>query len=219
MLKHLPMVVVLLLALLSTPCFGAGEARWIKVPKLYDVPDTSLRNEILARLPRTNEYNVGGGNSISFGHYGGHYMNSWMRNKYGNGFATCGIYVYGGYAFVCPQPRGYFTLSELVQRAGGYFPGGPADPIRTWNNEPFYVLDELIAYTHGTIAGLQGDGGNSNHTLSGSYDNAKHMLRISKVAVKLCYERRYPYAKEVDQFVRHVERVQEVCIDSKIRRR
>lgn len=196
---------------------SAQEAKWIKVPQISQQTNKSLRSEVLSRLPQ--QYRTSTSDSIGFGHYNaGHYMNSYLRNKYGSGFSTCAVYVYGGHAFICPQPR-EFTLSEVARRDGGYFPGGAADPIGSWNSQPFYVFDELVAYTHGTICGLQGDGGHSGHTLSGSYTNMKHLLRLSKTAVKLAYERGYPYAREADGFVRHMEKVQQVCIEPYIVRR
>jgi len=174
---------------------------WIYVPKIHDKPDSNLVTEITNRLPDTSL--MKGEDHVGCGHYGAHSLNAYIRNKYGKGTNNDNAaYFCGGRALIAPEPN-TFTLREVVKRAGGYFPGG-ATPFQHWNNQPLYILDELAAYTCGTITGIHA-GDTTSGRVKGSYRFAKDMLRHAKAVVALAYETKYPYAQFLDQYVRATE--------------
>lgn len=171
---------------------------WVDVPNVRQQSGSRVLDEIQAKLPQGTPQES---NWISRGHYGAHYLNSYVRNHLSphGGFSTGNAaYVYGGRAFVFPNPP--VRISEAMQRSGHPMPGWDARMAATWDNSSGYVADELSAYIMGTIAGIQ-YGWDSNHTLRGSFDRAVHCWYVLRAVAEIARERGYSYADDLDDFV------------------
>lgn len=159
----------LLAALIASTAHAAPPAQDVSV-----IPRMKAANEPAwwkwtARLPRGNYGPVltdlechGGPNnatyrdaadSTSWGHELTHYVNSLIRNSLGDNGIN-GFYVLDDRCIVLHEP--HFTLSEVARRVtqrGPIYGLYLGSQLADWNAHPTYILDEMIAYSNGALAG------------------------------------------------------------------
>jgi hypothetical protein len=199
---------IFLSLLIQTTCH-AQTAKWLKVPKVRNGTDSNIVSEITNRLPNTSIMN--GEDTVGRGHYGGHGINAYLRQKYGRGTNVDNAsYMPGGFAFIAPEPS-QFTLTDVVRQTNAPMPAGNL-AIPHWNRQPLYILDELSAYTCGTLSGIQAGQSHTTRTRF-SYKCAKDLLAHAKTMVRLSKERGYSEAKALEWYVKHVEKLHRDIIE------
>lgn len=131
---------------------AVAEPAWIDVPAIKQV-DVSRLGAVLAdiesRLPNGHPY-VNQSNFVNWAHEGTHGVNSHIRNGMG-GARHNGFYCLDGRGIVLREPNLSISrhIAPLVpQELRGQLLG-PG-----WDDTPLYVIDEWVAYTNGTAAGL-----------------------------------------------------------------
>lgn len=91
--------------------------------------------------------------ATSWGHELTHYVNSLIRNSLGDNGIN-GFYVLNDRCMVLHEP--HFTLSDVARRVtnrGPSFGLYLGSQLGDWNAHPTYILDEMIAYSNGALAG------------------------------------------------------------------
>jgi hypothetical protein len=142
---------------------------------------------------------------VGRGHYAGHGINAHARSAHGRGTNTDNAAYYpGGWTFIAPEPS-RFTLSDVIRRTRTPLPGG-STPVRYWNRQPLYILDELAAYTCGTIAGIEAGRPNSNRTRA-SFRFARALLDHARSLVALARERGCPHVRAITDYVERIASV------------
>lgn len=178
-------------------------ARWVKLPEVRRQIGSGLVAEIVARLPDTS--NMRGEDSVGQGHYGGHGLNSHVRNTYGRGTNTDNAsYMPRGWAFVAPEPT-RFTLREVIARTSTPYPSSSVT-VRYWNRQPLCAIDEYSAYANGTIAGIEAGQAQSNRTRD-SFRFASALLDHVRTVGILARETGYPHTAELAGYVQYVEKL------------
>jgi len=191
------------LLLVMVSLFIGAAVSHAKIPDSdFFVPVLEIRNqtgdgilpELRSRLQDTGY--IAGEVTVGAGHYATHKLNNELREKY----RCSASYIPGGWAFVVPHPTG-FTLTEVVDRAEFTLPGR-AIAVASWDDQPFYLFDELAAYVCGTMAGLEA-GMADTARVRLSYRNAQILLHHVRVMIDLAKTRGYPHTDELELLYNH----------------
>jgi len=162
---------------------------FIPVPEINSNDGVGIISELLSRLQ--DKGYITGEKPVGAGHYAAHKMNNELREKY----RCSASYIPGGWSFVAPHPTN-FTLQEVIDLTELTLPGNGI-PVRDWNDQPFYLLDELSAYVCGTMAGIEA-GLTDTTRVRWSYKNARILLHYVRVMIDLAEVRGYPHIGELE---------------------
>lgn len=131
---------------------------WLTVDRMRLLTEPRLGKVLLdieSHMPAKHAYYSS--DKVTWAHETTHGINSRLRNSIGKPLYN---------AFYCLEDRGIsipepsFKLSDVAAQVPRALVGGVYDLylIRTgpqyWNSRPLYILDEWVAYTNGTLAGL-----------------------------------------------------------------
>ncbi len=156
-------------------------------------------SEMLNRL-HDHSY-ISGEKPVGSGHYATHRLNNELREKY-----RCSVtYITGGWAFKVPYLNVQFTIEDIIKRVDHTLPGDGL-PVRDWNDQPSYLLDELAAYINGTIVGIEAGLGNTS-TVRMSARNSVILLHFVQELTVMSKEAGYSHADELELFFQHYLRV------------
>lgn len=172
---------------------GTTHGECVDVPCVRPQRGPGILSDIDARLRDRSIQS--GERTCGRGHYGGHGLNSQIRNERGG--AANAAYVGDGKALVLPEPRNV-RLSEVVQLRG-MLSGALQKALVYWEHQPLYLLDELSAYYLGTRAGIEA--GDRSSRTRGSYQAGREVLRHCQRLVEVCRARGYPHTDELADFV------------------
>jgi hypothetical protein len=156
-------------------------------------------SEMLNRL-HDHSY-ISGEKPVGSGHYAAHRLNNELREKY-----RCSVtYITGGWAFKIPYLNAPFTLEDIIKRVDYTLPGDGL-PVKHWNDQPSYLLDELAAYINGTIVGLEaGLAGTASIQMSAR--NSVILLHFVQELTVMSKEAGYSHAEDLELFFQHYLRV------------
>ncbi len=156
-------------------------------------------SEILNRL-HDHSY-ISGEKPVGSGHYATHKLNNELREKY-----RCSVtYITGGWAFKVPYLNVQFTLEDIMERVKYTLPGDGL-PVKYWNDQPSYLLDELAAYINGTIVGLEA-GLTGTASVRMSARNSVILLHYVRALTVMSKEAGYSHADDLELFFQHYLRV------------
>ncbi len=133
---------------------------------------------------------------ITSGHESLHVLHSRLRSKYKTPNA---YYLLKDKAFKIKNPK--ITLKQVadkVQKRGPNYQLYLVQQQQHWNDVPFYILDEYIAYIAGCCVGLEQD------MEKRSIDSYNHVLEFQEyvnVAQRLSKESGFSEQKELDEFL------------------
>lgn len=133
-----------------------------------------------------------GKDKVNWAHEGTHSVNSRIRNlnKVDNGY-----YLLYGDAISLKHPK--FKLKDIAKsvpkdKRCSLYKLYIVKQQRSWNNEPLYVLDELVAYTNGAVIGVEYiDDPKVKRRAVESYTKAVKMYFFADIAYDLCKEEDY----------------------------
>lgn len=190
-IRKLVAAMLVWLVLLGAVMYG----EFIEVPPVRPQEGEGILAQLQARLPDGLPKES---SNASIGHYGGHYINSRVRNTmspYGGFLKGNAGYIYGGWAFVCPNFP--VTITEAQALARTTMPGWSADMRREWDESSGYIVDELAAYLCGAAAAIE-NGWDNNHVLRGDIERAIACYRVLHAAAYLSKQRGYPADRQTD---------------------
>lgn len=154
MIRRRTLLAIALMAIIARWVASADgqEVPWIEVPPVKQVdagPLGPVLADIESRLPAGHPYR-NPQNLVNWAHEGTHGVNSRIRNAAGRPNVNA-LYCLEGRAVVLREPNLRISqhIAPLVPRElrGQILGSG-------WDDRPLYVLDEWVAYTNGTAAGL-----------------------------------------------------------------
>lgn len=126
---------------------------WVRFPLVsVRMPGRSHLADLLNHSARTDP----DPDRITVAHEVSHYIHADIRNRFGRGFASAGLYVGEDRAVCLGQPR--MRLSDIgpmvppscrASRFGTYLAS------TDWDDSPLYVLDEWVAYANGARVGVE----------------------------------------------------------------
>lgn len=135
------------------------------------------------------------------GHYLTHRANNELREKY-----RCSVtYITGGWGFKIPYLNAPFTIEDIMERVDFTLPGDKY-PVRDWNDQPSYLLDELAAYINGTIVGIEA-GLTDTPAFRLSARNSVILLHFVQELTVMSKEVGYSHADDLELFFQHYLRV------------
>lgn len=152
---------VMLHAIVDTVMFvlcAAASGQWVNVPQIRQMPANmpSILADVESRLP-DDRYRTAGESVTNWVHEGTHGINSRLRNPHPNGTHN-GLYVLNGRAVILREPKvGISTVARYVpvERRDETFRTYFLESGSQWQSQPLYLLDEWVAYTNGTAAGIE----------------------------------------------------------------
>jgi hypothetical protein len=164
-MKWLSFLIGSILVLISVSAYG----EFIKYPAVKQVSNlgkylSDIESHVdYSKLPRANYRS---NDQVTWAHESTHAINSVIRNKYGNN--TNAIYLLYNDAIVLREPP--VTLSDVAKiiplsLRGMSYNLYLKSQTRYWNGQPLYILDELSAYTNGTLVGMELNLNRSESTL------------------------------------------------------
>lgn len=134
--------------------------KFVEWPKVRDVQNPkwgTILNDIDSHMPAGHIY--ADADMVTHAHETTHGINANIRNKFQVGMKIPGgFYCLENRAIVIEGPNG-ITLSDVadnvpVQLRGSIYNLYLVEQRRHWNTVPLYVLDEFVAYSNGSAAGL-----------------------------------------------------------------
>jgi hypothetical protein len=138
---------------------------------------------------------------ITSGHESLHVLHARIRIKYKKPNA---YYLLKNRAFVFKNPKiSLKQVADNVKKRGPNYDLYLVEQQKYWNDTPFYVIDELVAYIGGTMVGLDSD--NKNRTID-SYNHVLEMWEYTIVAQELARHSGFEEQKELDEFLLFVKR-------------
>jgi len=168
--------------------------------------------DIDSQLPAGHPYKDR--DKVTWAHEGTHGVNARARNSLGiaNGYYLLKNRVY-------PLAAAGVTLRELARAVPSSIRGRLyqlylVDQQRWWNDNAFYVLDEVTAYTNGAFAG--GELGMS-YRFTESLENAWEMLGYAKLLPELCEQKGFGEMDRLGYLLRRFDRVLTVMESQKSR--
>ena len=177
-----------------------GEEPWgrYRIDPIRQVAQRGVLGELEARMPANYIYR-----SSDIGHWAhelAHGRNSRTRNL--ESFRKAGqcnaAYMPGGATLVLPEPR--VTLTEVMARSkrGPVFGKPCVLSLRAFDRQPLYLLDELSAYTCGTVArieyGLWSDA-------AASLGFGEYVYGLCLNLAMICQDRAYPHSSDLNKFL------------------
>lgn len=135
------------------------QAQWIKFPSVKNPGNTSCN--ILEDLSSHAQENYYSDDTVNIAHEMCHFVNSDIRNKlFRQGYRKHNtFYVLNNVAYLIKEPNN-LKLSDLAASIPKKYRGQVyhlylIKQQQDWNNTPSYILDEHVAYTIGTMCGIE----------------------------------------------------------------
>lgn len=196
---------------LARPLFG----EWVDVPEVRSAGNRrGIFRDIVAAVPkiipgigdsdRTYGSDLGPAdrtdptNLVTATHEYTHALNSVIRNRSRGTGRVNACYMPGGRALLLPEPAGV-TLDEVRRKMTGLRRFNlSSGQIQYWNRQPLYLLDELSAYTCGTVAAMEHG---LHERAKDSLTRAEDVLEHCVVMARLARQRGYQHADELDDFL------------------
>lgn len=172
---------------------------WLNDKRIYSPPPSSWQDSIVGHPYRDADY-------VTWAHEGTHGVNGRLRMAWAQYGWNC-FYCFEGRAFWIKEPK--FRKSQVAARVSRgdrgrnfalYMTGQ-----RAWDSRPLYILDEWIAYTNGSEAGL--DLAEKDQWRGGRrHDTIENMDEFTKYASVLLATQReldpdYAHADDLADFV------------------
>ncbi len=171
---------------------------FIRVDEINSNEGVGIIAELLSRIQGVGY--IAGEKPVGSGHYATHNLNNELRELH-----RCSVsYIPGGYAFKAPYTTG-ITLTEIVERSEYQLPGS-IYPLRDWDDQPFYLLDELVAYYCGTLAGIEAGMADTGR-VRGSYREFLIVLHHVRIMIDITEEKSYPHVDELELLYQHFLRL------------
>lgn len=102
------------------------------------------------------------GDLVTWAHELTHAVNSLIRNTFGNSDTHQSVYLLHDVAYVFRTPKcNLYDVRQRVTTQGYSYDLYFVRQMSDWHHQPLYPLDELQAYTNGTVAGLEKYGATS----------------------------------------------------------
>jgi len=168
-----------------------SEIPWIKIPPVREVDIGGVLGDIEAHMPANHIYRDK--DKVTWAHETTHGLNSRIRNEHGKS-GDNGFYALHSYGIIIKEPP--FTITQLARRIPSEW-RAPAtynlylvQSRRYWDNQPLYMLDEWIAYTNGTLTGM--DYNLESRTIY-SFQLALEFTKYVEVLVSFAQEVASPY--------------------------
>lgn len=194
--------------------YPSYSADWLIEPPVSQGRSTGILNDIDSRMPPNHIYRDA--DVVTWGHETTHGVNSRLRNKYEVDNA---YYLLNGRVFTIRHPN--FSLSRIARETPSWMRGDIyqlylIQQQRYWNNEPFYVIDELTSYINGAAVGLQY---NRQRRTQESYENALEMLGYTFVARSIAENTRFQEQAALDSFLNYYIRYRVLWIRQEMSKR
>lgn len=198
-------ILQLVLAAVMILCWVAASARgeepWgcYRIDPTRQVAQRGVLGELEARMPANHQYrssDVG-----NWAHETTHARNARSRNQFGGWDKCNAAYMPGGRTLILPQPA--VTLTEVMARSKqGPVYGKPCTlTLQEWDQQSFYLLDELSAYTCGTVVCIEyGEWFDAGVSLG----HGEYVYGLCYDLAMICRERGYPHSKELNEFLGQV---------------
>lgn len=134
-------------------------AQWIKFASIKNPTNTNC--DILEDLSSHSKENYYSNDTVNAAHELCHFVNSDIRNKlFRQGYRKHNtFYVLNNVAYLIKEPNN-LKLSDIAKSIPTRYRGQVYNLYliqqqRDWNDTPSYILDEHVAYTIGTMCGIE----------------------------------------------------------------
>lgn len=166
---------------------------------IRDNVEGTVLNDIDCQLNLNHIYRSD--DKVTWAHEATHGVNARIRNLFRQ---DNGYYLLKGDCFVIESPN--ITLNDVAKSIPEANRGIVYDlylvkAVSDWNKTPLYVLDELIAYINGCLAGLEY---NMKDRTVFSYNRVVELWHYCLAAQKLSRQSGFARQKELDNFMQFV---------------
>lgn len=140
--------------------------KWMNFPLQRNDSNNSWKpflTDVHNHLPKECGNQYYGGNLITHCHETTHGINNYISNNFKpdvnlSNTRGYGFYVGNNQAVILSQPK--LTISQIAPLIPSNLRGSRyqlylINQQRDWNNDSFYLFDELVAYTNGAVTGLE----------------------------------------------------------------
>jgi hypothetical protein len=168
---------------------SAEGQEWVTIPPIRQSGLPGLLGELEDRMPAQHIYRDD--DRITWAHETTHGLNSRIRNQHGSGVNA--VYLYGCGAVVLKEPP--VTIAQVaaaVNDRGRLFDLYLVKQRQDWNNQPLYIVDEMVSYLNGAIVGHEWGACGVVY----EHENAVEMYKYAVVLYELVAARHPEYDRQ-----------------------
>ena len=196
-------ILTIILMLWCFPC----EAQWLKLKPIRSVKPRGILGDIESHMPAQHIYRDN--DKVTWAHETTHGLNSRLRQSYSSGHNV--FYVLSNNGIKLREPP--IKLSELARSVPTQYRGSIytlylVQAQQWWNDQPLYIVDEWVAYTNGTLCGIEN---RMNSRTQNSFEHALECGIYTSVLMTLVEKQRSYDSKYLRSFYKwHLKRMQNI---------